>query len=182
VDHAAELNDDNETVKEKFHALYIDILAYWFPSNKGYSVFPHWNFTDSTITNGQYITYVITPRRCPEHPLLLLEVKPPSDFHLDQKREVAITEITKWLDVIGPTNPHPRLYAISVVGKRWRVNYVTKGKGSRGGRPVKGIAMVNSLRSADQECWNPDITSDSSWGAFHSIANTIKSYATKQTT
>jgi len=132
VDHAAELNDDNETVKEKFHALYIDILAYWFPSNKGYSVFPHWNFTDSTITNGQYITYVITPRRCPEHPLLLLEVKPPSDFHLDQKREVAITEITKWLDVIGPTNPHPRLYAISRCWEKVEGELCYEGQGKQG--------------------------------------------------
>ena len=99
---------------------------------------------------------------------------------MDQKREAAITQITKRLDVIGPTNPYPRLYAISAIGKRWRVSYVAKGKGSKGGQPVKGIAAVNSLRSPDQDCWNPDVTSDSSWEALRSIVETIRGYATQQ--
>jgi len=30
-----------------------------------------------------------------------------------------------------------------------------KGKGSKSGQPVKGVAEVNSLRSGKPECWNP---------------------------
>jgi hypothetical protein len=62
------------------------------------------------------------------------------------------------------------------VGKRWRASYVAKGKGSKGGQAVKGIAAVNSLRSADPGCWNPDITSEASWEALQSIVETIKGY------
>ena len=180
VDQAARLNNEHETVKSEFDELYNNILSYWFPSAEGYQVSPHWVIPGTT--EDRHISFVIKLPPWEEPPFLLLEVKPPSDFHLDQKREAAITQITKWLDVIGPTNPHPRLYAISAVGKRWRMSYVAKGKGSKGGQPVKGIAAVNSLTSADPDCWNPDITSDSSWEALRSIVETIKGYTTWQAT
>ena len=176
VDQAARLNDEHETVKAKFHPLYVSILSYWFPPADGYHVSPHWIIEDAT--EDRHISFVIKVPQEQELPLLLVEVKPPSDFHVDRKREAAITQITDRLDVIGPTNPYPRLYAISVVGKRWRVSYVAKGEGSKGGQPVKGIAAVNSLRSADPDCWNPDITSDYSWEALWSIVETIKGYTT----
>ena len=182
VDDAARLNDDHATVKSAFDGLYNDILGYWFPLVDGYVVHPHWVIPDSDATNDRYISFVIKRPPLREPPLLLLEVKPPSHFHVDQKREAAITQITNRLDVIGPTFPHPRLYAISAVGKKWRVTYVARGKGSKGGQPVKGIAAVNSLRSADPDCWNPDITSDSSWEALRSIVETIKGYTTWQAT
>ena len=99
--------------------------------------------------------------------------------HLTFKRlgcESAIRQITYYLDVVGPTNQQAeRLYAISAVGKKWRAVYVGKGKGSRG---VKGIATVNSLRSADLECWNEDITSEVSWEVLKGIVETIKGYNT----
>ena len=174
VDSATQLNDDHETTKN--NGFWNTILQYWFPPTDDLDVFPHWMIPDSTVTEDQYISFVI--QRPMQPPLLILEVKPPSDFHLDQKREAAITQITEHLDVIGPTNPHPRLYAISAVGKRWRVSYVAKGNGSKGGQPVKGIAAVNSLRSADPDCWNSDITSDLSWEAFRNIVETIKGYST----
>jgi len=176
VDHAARLNDDHETVKATFHPLYHNILMYWFPPTDGYAVHPHWVIPDAT--KDRYISFVVKRPQRHGPPLLLLEVKPPSHFHLDQKREAAITQITKRLDVIGPTSPHPRLYAISAVGKRWRASYAAKGKGSKGGQPVKGIAAVSSLRSADPDCWNPDITSDASWETLKSIVETIKGYTT----
>jgi len=135
VDYAAQLNDDHESVKATFHPLYDNILLYWFPPTDGYEVFPHWVIPRAT--KDQHISFVIKRLHRQEPPLLLLEVKPPSDFHLDNKRKAAITQITKRLDVIGPTNPHPRLYAISAVGKRWRVSYVAKGEGSKGGQPVQ---------------------------------------------
>jgi hypothetical protein len=131
---------------------------------------------DPTVTKDRHVTFVIEGAW--RQPVLLVEVKPPSEFHLDQKREAAITQITERLDVIGPASPHPRLYAISALGKRWRVSYVAKGKGSKGGQPVKGIATVNSLRSADPDCWNPDVTSGSSWEALRSIVEKIKGYTT----
>jgi len=175
VDYAALFSNDHETVKNRFFGLYHMILRYWFPPTDAYEVSPHWFIEDPTVTEDRHISFLIQRSL---QPLLLLEVKPPSDFHLDEKREAAITQIMERLDVIGPTNPHPRLYAISAVGKRWRASYVTQGKGSKGGQPVKGIAAVNSLRSADRDCWNPDITSDSSWEALQSIVETIKGYTT----
>jgi len=176
VDHAARLNDDHETVKSTFHPLYLNILMYWFPPTDGYEVFPHWVIPRAT--KDQYISFVIRRLHRQEPPLLLLEVKPASDFHLDHKREAAVTQIAKRLDMIGPTTPHPRLYAISALGKRWRASYVAKGEGSEGCQPVEGISAVNSLSSADQDCWNPDITADSSREALRSIVETIKGYTT----
>jgi hypothetical protein len=176
VDHAALLDDDHETTKSYSYGLWNQILIYWFPPLAEYDVSPHWIIPDRTITKDRHINFVI--QRPQQPPLLLLEVKPPSDFHVDQKREAAIAQITERLNVIGPTNPHPRLYAISAVGKRWRVSYVAKGEGSKGGQPVKGIAAVNPLTSADPDCWNPGMTSDSSWEALRSIVETIKGYST----
>ena len=170
------LIDEHETVNSYSWGLWNKILRYWFPAAKPLDVSLYW-ITPHT-TKDRRISFVI--HRSMEPPLLIVEVKPPYDFHVDQKREAAITQITERLDVIGPTNLYPRLYAISAIGKRWRVSYVAKGKGSKGGQPVKGIAAVNSLRSADQDCWNPDVTSVSSWEALRRIVATIKGYATYQ--
>jgi len=68
------------------------------------------------------------------------------------------------------------LYAISAIGKRWRVCYVRRGNGSKGGQPVKGIAETTSLRSDSPQCWNLDITLDASWAALQSIVDKIKDY------
>jgi hypothetical protein len=176
VDRSAQFIDDHDSTKNDSHGLWNTILHYWFPPTDDLDVSPHWIIPDSTVTEDRHITFVIQRQQQP--PLLLVEVKPPSDFHLDQKREAAITQITERLDVIGPTNQHPRLFAISAVGKRWRASYVANGEGSEGGQPVNGIAAVNSLRSADPDCWNPDITSDASWEALRSIVETIKGYTT----
>ena len=106
-----------------------------------------------------------------------MEIKPPSDFQLDSGRAAAIDQVINCLDEIGPNNLHADwLYAISAIGKRWRACYALKGQSSKGGQPVKGIAAKNSLRSANAECWNPDITSDASWAALQSIVETIKGY------
>ncbi|KAH9072116.1 hypothetical protein EDB83DRAFT_197022 [Lactarius deliciosus] len=108
---------------------------------------------------------------------LLLEVKPPCDFHLGLGREVAINQLIEHLDEIEPSNQHTeRLYAISAIGKRWRAGYVVKSHGSVGGHPVKGVAKVNSLISAGPNCWNPDVTSDASWSALWEIVDIIKGY------
>jgi len=45
------------------------------------------------------------------------------------------------------------LYAISALEKV-EACYALKGKGSKSGQPVKGVAEVNSLRSGKPECWN----------------------------
>jgi hypothetical protein len=120
------------------------------------------------------ITFVIEHH---QHPLLLVEIKPPSDFQLDSGRAGAIIQVIVRLDDIGPRNLHAdRLYAISAIGKRWRACYALKGRGSKGGQPVKGVAARNSLSSARPECWNPDITSDASWAALQSVVETIKGY------
>jgi len=171
---AVELNDDNETIESKFYPLYNKILNFWFPPDEGYDVSPQWTIPDTRKTVDFAITFVIEHH---QHPLLLVEIKPPSDFHVDSGREAAIIQVIQRLDELGPTNIHAdRLYAVSAVGKRWRACYALKGSSSKGGQPVKGIAEGSSLRSAGPECWNPDITSDASYDAFQGIVESIKSY------
>lgn len=171
---AAELNNDNESVETKFYPLYDKILNYWFPPTEGYDVSPQWSIPDSRKTVDFTITFVIEHH---QHPLLLVEIKPPSDFQLDSGRDAAIVQVIQRLDEIGPNNQHAdRLHAISAVGKKWRACYALKGNGSEGGQPVRGVAEAHSLRSAKPECWNADITSDDSWAALQTIVETIKGY------
>lgn len=172
---AGELNNDRETVESKFYPLYDKILNYWFPPADGYDVCPQWTLPDIRKSVDFTITFVIELH---QRPLLLVEIRPPSDFHVDSGREAAIIQIRQRLDEIGSTNQHlDRLYAISAIGKKWRACYVSKGDDSRGGQPVRGVANAVSLRSADIDCWNPDITSDESFTALQEIVTTIKGYA-----
>ena len=84
------------------------------------------------------ITFVIEHH---QHPLLLVEVKPPSDFQLDSGRAAAIIRVIQRLDEIGPNNRHAdRLYAISAIGKMWRARYSLKGK-EQGWSACKGVAI-----------------------------------------
>ena len=157
--------------------VYDKILKYWFPADH-YDVCPSWVIPDTSLhgsndSEDYTISFAITRQ---QQPLLLLDVGAPSNFQATWVRESAIRQIIYYLDVVGPTNQQAeRLYAISAVGKKWRAVYVGKGKGSRG---VKGIATVNSLRSADLECWNEDITSEASWEVLKGIVETIKGYNT----
>src|SRR6266702_3157091 len=150
------------------------ILNYWFPPADGYDVCPRWTIPNSRRTDDSTVTFVIEYQ---ERPFLLLEVKPPCDFHLDSGRGGAINQIIELFDEIGPTNQHTeRQYAISAIGKMWRASYVTKGNGSEGAQPVKDVAERNSLTSAAPNCWNLDITSNASWSALQSIVDTINGY------
>jgi len=168
---AAELDDDDETNETKFYPLYNKILGYWFPPTEGYYICPHWSIPESNSVDS-IICFVIEYQ---EHPLLLVDIRPPSDFKLDSGRVNAIYQAIQHLDDIGPNNQYTdQLYTISAIGKRWRACYTLKGNSSDGGQPVKGIAEVNSLKSAQSECWNPDITSDVSWAALKNIVETIK--------
>jgi len=176
LENAAKLSDDQETVESKFFPLYHKILNYWFPAADGYDVCPRWTMPGSRESEDSTITFVIEHQR---RPLLLIGVQPPSalDQYSDAERELAIIAMVRHLNDIGPTNQHvERLYAISAIGKRWRACYVKKGKGSESGQPVTGVAAVDSLQSARIDCWNPDITSDSSYTALQSIVDTIKGY------
>ncbi|KAI0301972.1 hypothetical protein BC826DRAFT_986394 [Russula brevipes] len=162
---AAQLND-NGTIKSEFYPLYLAILFYWFPPTENFVVCP--------LSVDRTIAFVIEFHR---HPLLLIEIKPPSDFHSNSRQENAVLQITQRLDLIGPTNQYvDQLYAISAIGKRWRACYATRGMGSHNGQPVQGIAEVSSLRSANAMCWNADITSDASFNALGNIIETIKGY------
>jgi len=172
------MKDERDSVKSNFSPLYNMILNYWFPVADGYWICPHWTVPVPSQTD-QNVTYVIQHQG--RGPLLLLEVKPASDFRLDWARMGAISQVIQRIDEIGPlaTNQDvERLYAISAIGKRWRACYVEKGNGSGGGQPVEGVAELNSLNSSDARCWNPDITSDTSYDALQSIVDTIKSYVT----
>jgi Ubiquitin family len=98
---AASLSNDNESVESKFFPLYDKILNYWFPPTEGYDVSPQWSIPDSRKTVDFTITFVIEYH---EHPLLLVEIKPPSDFQLDSGRNNAIFQVIQHLDEIGPNN------------------------------------------------------------------------------
>jgi hypothetical protein len=146
-------------------------LAYWFPPTEGYYIFPQWPIPDCMNTVEDSIAFVIERHH---RVLLLIEVNAPSDFQSDGARGCAISLVLQRLDEIGQNIQEDRLYAISAIGKRWRACYTLKGDGSAGAKPVKGIAEVNSLRSAKPTCWNPDITSDASWVALQGIVEIIK--------
>lgn len=169
---AAALNNDTETTGSLFYPLYDKILNYWFPPTEDYDVCPCWSIP------GQYnvdstITFVIEHHH---HPLLLIEVKPPSHIHNETLREIAIAEISEHLHLVGPSNMYAdQLYAISAIGKNWRACYALKGEGS--GQSVKGITKAKfSVLSGKKNAWNPDITSDASWKALQEIVETIKGY------
>jgi len=175
--NAARLNDDNEIDEHKFFSLYDKILNYWFPPTEGYDVCLKWFIPPENCTINVVIEH-------DHHPLLLIEIKPPSEFQSDPGRSIAINEVINHLDEIGPKNLHlDQLYGISAVGKRWRACYILKGMNSESAQPVKGIAIKNSLgkwRSGHPECWNADITSYASWAALQKIVKTIKGYVAKQ--
>lgn len=168
------MNNDNETVETKYYPLYDKILNYWFPPTEGYDVSPQWSIPDTRKTVDFTITFVVEHH---QQPLLLVEIKPPSDFKLDSGRDAAVIQVIQRLDEIGPNNQHAdRLYAISAIGKKWRACYAYKGNGSNGGQPVQGVAKTSSLRSGEPECWNEDITSSDSYEAFQGIVEIIKGY------
>ena len=176
LDKAAELTDDDETVKSLYFPLYNKILHYWFPSTAGYDICPYWVTPDQAPDSNEPITFVIEHHR---HPLLFVEVKAPSDFKLDSGRDAAIVQVTQRLDEIGPTiQLADRLYAISAIGRRWRACYTERGKGSKDGQPVNAVAEASSLESYSEACWNPDISSDNSWAALQSIVETVRGYVT----
>jgi hypothetical protein len=168
------VTNDNEESKNTFYALYLTLFSYWFPPNEGYDVVHGWPIPDSMSS----ITFVIE-----QHPsrrvLLLIEVNAPSKFQLDGARLFANSLVLQRLDEIGENIQADRLYAISTFGKRWRACYTLKGNGSAGAKPVLGVGEVNSLKSAEPNCWNPDITSDASWVALQGIVEIIKEGITR---
>lgn len=181
-----ELNSEHESVRNKFFGLYFMILRYWFPPTEGYVICPKWTIPnvegtqDSSETGSSTIAFVINHSH---HPLLLVEIIPPSDFCSNSARSAAIGKVIEHLNVVGPTNQYTdRLYAISAIGKKWRACYVLKGKGSEDGCPVLDVAPADSLNAASPDCWNAEITSDNSWAALKKIVETIKSYIAPQET
>ena len=166
------MNDDNERLESKFYALYGKILCYWFPPEDGYGITPQWTIPNSTICDDFKISFVV------EHdqgPLLLVEIKAPWEFRLDSSRQAAVVQISQRFDEIGPSNQHAdKLYAISAFGKKWRASYVVKGEGSEDARPMRGVTKSSSFNSFNENCWNPDITSEASWQALSHIVEEIK--------
>ncbi|KIM73633.1 hypothetical protein PILCRDRAFT_32345, partial [Piloderma croceum F 1598] len=74
------------TIETKFYPLYNKILNYRFPPAAGYDVSPQWSIPDYKKTEDFTITFVIEHK---QRPLLLIEIKPPSDFHVDSGRAAA---------------------------------------------------------------------------------------------
>ncbi|KAF8469314.1 hypothetical protein DFH94DRAFT_847881 [Russula ochroleuca] len=167
---AAQLN--YESVEARYYGLYNKILQYWFRSRDYYDINPQWGVPGSR----KAIDFVVSFNIEGEHrPLLLLEVKPPSDFLHDSGRENALEQLLTRIEDLGPANHHAsRLYAISAIGKHWRACYTSRGNGRRGSRPVKCVAEENSLKTANRTSWNSDIMSNASWKILYKIVNRIK--------
>jgi hypothetical protein len=171
------LSDDNETDESKFYPLYDKILNHLFPPSEGFDIWLQWEIPGASKSVDFAVMFPIENHR---RPLLLVEVRPPSDFPFISGRRLAIAEVLRHVDEVGPKNQHAdRLYAISAIGKKWRACYTPKGKDSTDGQVVNGVGAVTSLESNDAECWNPDITSDDSWVALQSIVETVKGYVSK---
>jgi hypothetical protein len=164
------LNNDNENSRNAFYSLYVNILRYWFPSTEGYDICPQWPVPDCMSVHSA-IPFVIEHN---QRVLLLIEVNAPSKFQLAGARDFAISLVLQRLDEIGQDIQADRLYAISAFGTGWRAWYTLNGNGSAGAEPVVGVGEVNSLKSAEPNCWNPDITSDASWAALQGIVEIIK--------
>ena len=142
---AAELNNCDETYETKYCPLYDKILNYWFPPAEGYDVCPYWLIPGLEGNKDPTITFVIEHH---QHPFLLVDIQPPSDFQYKYGCRAAISTVICYLDETGPTNLRAdRRYAISAIGKRWRACYTLKGNGIERGQCVKGIAESNSLIS-----------------------------------
>jgi hypothetical protein len=97
------LNNNNKDIETKFYPLYNKILYYWFPPTKGYDICPKWSILDSRKPVNYSIDYVIKHH---QHPLLLVKIKPPSDFQLDSGCNAAIVQVIQCLDEIEPNNQH----------------------------------------------------------------------------
>ncbi len=131
INRATQLNDDNETIKSNFNPLYNMILSYWFPPDEGYDVCPHWCIPDARQTTDFIVSYVITHH---QHPFLLVQIKPSSDFLFHSGRSLAMAEILQHLNKVGSKNQHADwLYAIFAIGKKWRACYTLKEMDSTGG-------------------------------------------------
>jgi hypothetical protein len=59
LDKTAELDDDNETIEQKFYPLYDKILNYWFPPTERYDVSPQWFISESRRYEDYTIAFVI---------------------------------------------------------------------------------------------------------------------------
>jgi len=93
------LNNDNESIESKFFPLYDKILNYWFPPTEGYDVCPQWAIPDTGSFDDRSINFVIEHH---QHPLLLVDIKPLSDFQ--SRRDGAISRAIVHLDELGPKN------------------------------------------------------------------------------
>ena len=93
----------NQLFEALYYPLYDKILNYWFPPTEGYDVSPQWSIPDIRKTVDFTITFVIEHQ---QQPLLLVEIKPPSDFKVDSGRDAAIIQVIQCLDEIGPNNQH----------------------------------------------------------------------------
>ena len=97
-DQGRQLNDgDNKKIRSKFFLLYNKFSNHWFPPTKDYDTSPKWSIPDFRKTTN--FIAVVTEHH--QHPFLLVEIKPPSDFQLDLRCNAAISPVIQCLDEIG---------------------------------------------------------------------------------
>ncbi|KAF8469304.1 ubiquitin-related domain-containing protein [Russula ochroleuca] len=140
----AETLDDNIAIESLYYPLYTAILIEFFPPRSGYVVSPQWTIPDTMRTVDLAVTIRVEGHLLPK-PTLLVEVKSPYRFELKSKRVDAMSQLIDRLDEVGPTNDYiDRMYAMSVIGNRWRACHIPRGSGSRGGQPVRQVAQKNA--------------------------------------
>lgn len=176
VHNEAANHNENHSIEFFYYPLVGMMLREIFTEQR-YIICPQW----PVQRNGRLetIDFVVRAQGQPwaQPPLLLVEIKAPDHFHTQSGREAAVTQIMERLNTIGPTVHYAeRLYAISIIGIRWRAYYTPSERGSQYARSVRRVTATSSVRSSAEKFWNENITAGPSFLVLRRIERTIRRY------
>ncbi|KAL4072445.1 hypothetical protein V8B97DRAFT_366986 [Scleroderma yunnanense] len=132
---AIQLDNADETIESVYYPFYTALLHEWSPPEQGFGAWPQRNIPGTRMLVDFAVTGFIAGD---DRPLLIVEVKPPSAFSQRSGRKGTITQILRRLD-----HHIDRIYAVSVIGKRWRACWVRRGGTGQGAVAVRGVAPSN---------------------------------------
>jgi hypothetical protein len=143
--------------EDKFHATYNGILTNWFPTSQGYLI-------DHQVSKGglkpEYI--VIRHAGGKRNPLLIVELKRPNKWDKPGepgKKEI-IDDLTVYIEGRFKDTKYDTIYGLGGIGLRWIVYKKKKGQ---------KLEVVQD--------WKEDITSDTSYAEFQTIADLVHNMA-----
>jgi hypothetical protein len=140
-------NSSAQAREERFYAIYIDILTYWFPSTHGYHIDPQ----TSINGHGGKPDYILV-RNAFGHrnPLLVVEIKRPSKWTEGGKAQV-VRELEYYMEQCFDVTQHDTIYGLGGIGLHWMLCKMT----TMGG-PESEIVVD----------WLDNIASDDSYDVF----------------